>query len=451
MTQNETVTAFRELSPAESLSFQPVPLVLQQLVQPPASISAAKQGPDEVRRAREGHRAQGLLSKLDALLRQTEEMMKRSRYCLETSSPELHQRLAQLAKLQTTDRLLDSIECSDACIAQISDPSCLKCLLNAHSALNISLLSFGRDISLEKQRQYIATSILEHFSAKAREALDKIIASGLRSCHETRAQARFASADSSGQLLALLAGIRVENTDRISVYWGDQLFYTALCRETAIVCESLASLALSLSKQLRECMQLGDSGPLTALLQIVRSFISAYERAFSISFSTELLIKRGEACLLLYDVKEMEPYFSTRLKLLMAKKSSHLVYRLLHRFSSSHIKTYVEHLRQTFSNPAAWAPPYPEAGQSLMLDDSAAQHWHITGVSQLFVDFLVLFLGSIFDAFSLTNQVSAFPLVSLHTANNLLAEESSLFARVFTVYSRIASSEIESNIEHQSK
>lgn len=443
MAPKEVRTTLRESSPAKALSFQPVSSMLQKLVQPPAPVSIVKHDPGEVNHLQEGGRVCDLLSKLSFLLGQTDVMLERNQISLEMRCTKLHQLLAQLTKLQTTDRLLNSIECSNTCIAQINDPACLQCLLNAHSALSIPSLSVNRNVSLEKQRQCIALSIREHFSMRVREALDKILASSLRACHETRAQTHLMNMEASDQLASLLSSLRVENTVPISVHWNDQLFYMVLCRETAIVCESLSSLALSLSDQIKRCMHVGNSEPLTALFQVARSFVSAYAHAFSVSFPTELTNDNKEAGLLLSKIEQMGPYFSARLKLTQAKRQPHLINRLLRRSTTSPLKAYVERIRQNFSGLTAWAPPYPEPGQSLMFNSSAAERWHITGIGQLFVDFLVLFLGSIFDAFTLSDQISTFPFINLYFSNNPVTEESELFMRVFTTYSGIIANETE--------
>lgn len=439
---------FKGLSPAESLSFHPIPIALQQLTQAPVLTPITRSETNRISYAQEGYKAHSLLARLKDLLGKTDEQLKKGRSNPEPSGTGLCKLLAQLTKLLATDRLLDSIECSETCMGQIMNPACLQCLLNAHSALSISLSSSDHSSSLEKQRRSVASSILGYFSSEVHKAFDKILATSLRACHETRSQSHTITTGTSEQLVSLLSNLCVENADPISVYWGDQLFYTALCRETVVVCESLSSLALSLSKQIREFMQLGDSRPLTALLQIGRSFISAYEKAFSISFSTNLIVEYGEMyllCFLLSDIKEMEPYFSTRLKLIQARKQSSLVGRLLRRPNPSYIKVYIERIRQNFSSTTTWAPPYPAVGQSLMFNDSAAKRWHIIGVSQLIVDFLILFLGSIFDAFTPIDQVSTFPLVILHTSNNILTGENSIFTRIFTVYAKLISNEVEYN------
>lgn len=431
----------RASSPAEAPSFPSVSSALQMLVRPPVPASTGGHDPGGASRLREGRRACDLRSRLGLLLGQADAMSGRSRVGPETHCARLHQLLARLARLQETDRLLDAIECSSACMAQISDPACLRCLLRAHSALSISPPPAGRGVSLERQRQCMASSICEHFSAGIRGALDRILASRLRACHETRAQAHLTKPEASDQLASLLSGLRVEDAAPISAHWSDQLFYTALCREAAVVCESLSSLALSVSEQVRRRMHLGDSGPLTALLHAARSFVSACEHAFSVSFPTGLMSESGEAGLLLGGIEETGPYFSARLKLARARGRPRLIGRLFGRSAASPIEAYVERIRQNFSGPAAWAPPYPEPGQSLVSDSSAARRWHTTGAGQLFVDFLVLFLGSIFDAFTLGDQIATFPSIGLYLSNNPVAEEGGLFARVFATYSGMVASE----------
>lgn len=446
--RKDMLSTFKELLPADSLSFPPIPVALQQLTQPPVSIPITKPEPNKINHTQEGYRAHNLLTRLRVLLEKTDEQLNGNQSNPDINGVRLSYLLAHLTKLLATDRLLDSIECSDTCIAQITDPACLQCLLNAHSALSIPLSISDHNISLDKQRQSIALSIRDYFSIEARKALDKIIGISLRSCHKARAQIHATNLSTSDQLVSLLSNLCVENIAPISIYWNNQLFYTALCHETAIICESLSSLALSLSKYIRESMQSGDSRPLTRLLQITKSFIFAYEKTFSISFLTDLITDYGEACLLCFllnDLKELGPYFSIRLKLVQPKKQPSLVNRLFNRSNQSRIKKYIESIRQNFNSTTMWAPPCPTTGQSLMFDDSIAKHWHITGISQLIIDFIVLFLGSVFNEFTPTDQISTFPLMILHTTSNILAEENVIFSKLFTIYANVISNEAEYN------